>query len=281
MNSVLLVDDNGLFREVAESIERRTPCKVLTASNGSEAIAVARREHPDIVFLDSELSGMSGVDVCRVLKADPRFSRTPIVVVTDDDGSEVRRTAMDGLLPRSFGEDQFLDTLRRFLQLFPRTNERAPVQWEVTFWRDGAEFAGSMRDLSRGGFFVKTPVRLPVGARIEVFFEIPGPSPCRSIVAEAIVVRVGAEPQRGLGCRFFRLTAESREDLENCLRLLSLTETPAAAAETKRRRAALSAARKRRGPRARSWPRERPRSIARRGRTRRSTPWRSPRSRSA
>jgi PilZ domain-containing protein len=103
------------------------------------------------------------------------------------------------------------------------------VQWEVTFWRDGAEFAGSIRDLSRGGFFVKTAARLPVGARIEVFFEIPGSSPARSIVAEAIVVRLGIPPQQGLGCRFFRLTQGSREDLENCLRLLSFAETPAAA----------------------------------------------------
>lgn len=242
MNSVLLVDDTGLFREVSETIERRTPCRVLTAASGSEAIAVARRDSPDIVFLDSELSGMSGIDVCRVLKADPHFSRTPIVLVTDDDGSEIRRTAMDGVLSRRFSEDQFLDTLRRYLQLFPRTNERAPVHWEVTFWRDGAEFAGSLRDLSRGGFFVQTPVRLPVGARIEVFFEIPGAKPQRSIVAEAIVVRTGTEPHRGLGCRFFRLTSGSREDLENCLRLLSLGEAPAektapppasAAAETK------------------------------------------------
>ena len=229
MNSVLLVDDSGLFREVTETIERRTPCRVLTASDGPEAIAVARRERPDVVFLDSDLSGMSGIDVCRVLKADPQFARTPVVLVTDEDGSEVRRTPADAVLPRAFTPDQFLGTLRRFLQLFPRTTERAPVQWEVTFWRDGAEFAGSIRDLSRGGFFVKTAVRLPVGARIEVFFEIPGASPSRSIVAEAIVVRVGAEPQRGLGCRFFRLTQGSREDLENCLRLLSLAEAPAGA----------------------------------------------------
>ena len=226
---MLLVDDAGLFREISEAIARRTPCRVITTGGGSEALAVARRERPDIVFVDSELSGMSGLDVSRVLKADPLFARTPVVLVTDDEGSEVRRTTADAVLPRSFSPDQFLGTLRRFLELFPRTTERAPVQWEVTFWRDGAEFAGSIRDLSRGGFFVKTAARLPVGARIEVFFEIPGSSPARSIVAEAIVVRLGIPPQQGLGCRFFRLTQGSREDLENCLRLLSFAETPAAA----------------------------------------------------
>ncbi len=226
MNSVLLVDDNGLFREAGEAIRRRTSCRLLTASTGSEALAVARQEKPDVVFLDAELSGMSGVDVCRVLKADPRFARTPIVLVTDEDGTDVRRAAADGVLPRTFDNAAFFGTLRRFLQLFPRNNERSPVQWPVTFWRDGAEHSGSIRDLSRGGFFVRTSVRLPIGARIEVSFELPGEPVERNVVAEAIVVRLGQEPERGVGCRFFRLTQGSRAHLEDCLRLLSLAEAP-------------------------------------------------------
>jgi CheY-like chemotaxis protein len=226
VNSVLLVDDSGLFREAAETIQRRTSCRVLTASNGSEALLLARQERPDVVFLDGELSGMSGVDVCRVLKADPRFARTPVVLVTDEDGTEVRNAPADGTLPRSFDDAAFLDTLRRFLQVFPRNNERSAVQWHVTFWRDGGEYAGSIRDLSRGGFFVRTAVGLPIGARIEVSFEIPGERVQRTVVAEAIVVRLGPEPDRGLGCRFFRLTQGSRAYLEDCLRVLSLSETP-------------------------------------------------------
>ncbi len=226
MNSVLLVDDSGLFREAAEIIQRRTACRLLTASNGSAALAIAREERPDVVFLDSELSGMSGIDICRVLKADPRFARTPIVLVTDEDGTDVRNAPADETLSRSFDNAAFFDTLRRFLQLFPRNTERSPVQWQVTFWRDGGEHSGSIRDLSRGGFFVRTPVRLPIGARIEVSFEIPRERVERTVVAEAIVVRLGLEPDRGLGCRFFRLTQGSRAYLEDCLRVLSLSEAP-------------------------------------------------------
>jgi len=226
VNSVLLVDDGGLFREAAEAIARRTACRLLTASTGSEALEVARREKPDVVFLDSELSGMSGVDVCRVLKADPRFARTPVVLVTDDDSTDVRRAAADAFLSRSFDLTSFFGTLRRFLQLFPRSNERSAVRWPVTFWRDGEEHSGFIRDLSRGGFFVRTDVPLPVGARIEVSFEIPGEPVERNVVAEAIVVRAGSEPESGVGCRFFRLTQGSRTHLEDCLRLLSLSEAP-------------------------------------------------------
>ena len=226
---MLLVDDSGLFREAAEAMARRTSCRVLTASSGPEALATARQEKPDVIFLDSELSGMSGIDVCRVLKADPRLARTPTVLVTDEDGTEVRRALADGTLTRSFDNAAFFGTLRRFLQLFPRTNERSPVRWQVTFWRDGLQLQGTIRDLSRGGFFVTTPVRLPIGARIEVSFEIPSEQPDRTMVAEAIVVRLGRDNDRGLGCRFFRITQASRAHLEDCLRLLSLSEVPEAA----------------------------------------------------
>jgi CheY-like chemotaxis protein len=228
VNSVLLVDDSGLFRQVGEAVRRRTPCRLLTASSGSDALAVARAEKPDVVFVDAELSGMSGVDVCRVLKADPRFARTPVVLVTDEDGTDVRRAAPDGILGRDFDDAAFFGTLRRFLRLFPRSNERSAVQWPVMFWRDGAEHSGSIRDLSRGGFFVRTTEDLPVGARIEVAFAMPGESAEKTVVAEAIVVRVAPEPDRGVGCRFFRLTEGARSHLEECLKLLSLAETPEA-----------------------------------------------------
>jgi len=226
VNTVLLVDDSCLFREVAEAIARRTSVRLLTASGGSEALALARQEKPDVVFIDSDLSPMSGVDLCRVLKADPRLSHTPIVLVTDEDGTDVRRAPADGHLSRSFDNAAFFDTLRRFLQLFPRHTERSNVQWEVTFWRDGAQHTGTIRDLSRGGFFVRTPVRVPIGARIEVSLEIPNERTERSVAAEAIVVRLGPEPDRGLGCRFFRLTQNGRTYLEDFLRVLSLSQAP-------------------------------------------------------
>lgn len=226
MHSVLLVDDSGLFRETTEALARRTNCRTLTASGGSDALVVARREKPELIFLDAAMSGMTGADVCRVLKADPRFARTPVVLAVGDEESAeaARRAGADGTIPRAFDETLFFDTLRKFLEVFPRSTERSSVRWEVTFWRDGVQHNGTIRDLSRGGFFVRTGARQPIGARVEISFEIPGKRPARTVVAEAIVVRIGQDPDRGLGCRFFRLTEGCRSHLEDCLRLLSISE---------------------------------------------------------
>jgi CheY-like chemotaxis protein len=223
MQAVLLVDDTGLFRALAEAIPRRTNCRVLSAGNGTEALAVARREKPDIVFADVDMTGMTGVDVCRVLKADPHFGRTPIVLVGSDAKSrdEGNRAGANDFLWKPIDDVAFFDTFRRQLQILPREAARAPFGFSLTFWRDGIQYEGTIRDLARGGFFVRTPVQQPIGARIEVAFDVPGRKAGRTVVAEAIVVRVGTEPDRGLGCRFFRVAASSRAYLDECLRTLS------------------------------------------------------------
>ncbi len=222
MQSILLVEDSGIFRGMVEKIERRTRCRVLLAVNGADALALARREHPDLVFLEAEMLGMTGFDVCRMLKADPLFTRTPVVVVSGSPGAaeDSRRAGADECLGKPCDEAAICDSVRRHLLLFPRDGQRAAARWPVTFWRDGVQYGGTLRDLSRGGFFIRTPARQPVGARLEISFDAPGETPGATIVAEALVVRVAPEPEGGLGCRFFRVTAASRASLEECLQLL-------------------------------------------------------------
>jgi CheY-like chemotaxis protein len=222
VHAILLVDDTGLFREIAAKIEARIPCRLLTAGNGSEALNVARRERPDLIYLDAEMTGMTGIDVCRVLKADSHFSRTPVLVVSGSSRpeEEIRRAGADAWLTKPLEEAAFFESIRRHLRLTPRAGNRSAVGWPVTFWRDGLQHDGTLRDLSRGGFFIRTAVRQPVGARLEISFEVPVGKPGRTLVAEALVVRISSEPDQGLGCRFFRIAAGPKTHLEECLRML-------------------------------------------------------------
>lgn len=228
MPAILLVDDSGLFRGAAEQVLRRTGCATLTASSGTEALDIARRERPQMILVEAKITPMTGIDLCRVLKADPEFAKTPIVIVGPAGTEEAaRRAGADEMLPLPLDPEAFFATVRRFLQIVPREEARSAVEWSVTFWRDGIQHTGTIRDLSRGGFFVRTPVRQPVGARLDVSFDVPVERGVRTIVAEAIVVRLGRENDAGLGCRFFQLSAASRQNLEECLRILALGDVPA------------------------------------------------------
>ena len=228
MPLIVLADDQGLFRGAAEEVLRRTGCTALLASRGTEALDLVRSERPQLVVVSGRMAGMNGFDLCRVLKADPAFARTPIVIVGSPDlADEAARVGADAMLPLPLDLEAFFATVRRFLQVVPREEARSAVGWSVTFWRDGVPHSGTIRDLSRGGFFVRTDVHQPVGARLEVSFDVPVDHGVRTVVAEAMVVRTGREPEPGLGCRFFQLSAASRAHLEECLRIMSPTDVPA------------------------------------------------------
>ena len=79
--SVLLVDDDttvieGLGRMLAEVGRLRF------ATNGRDALRLARTDAPDLVLLDIELPDLDGLEVCRQMKADPMLAEVPVVFVT-------------------------------------------------------------------------------------------------------------------------------------------------------------------------------------------------------
>jgi CheY-like chemotaxis protein len=222
MSSILLVDDSDLFRGAAEAVLKRTGCQTLMASGGTEALDVVRRERPQMIVVSAGMRGMTGIDLCRVLKADPAFARTPIVLVGPPEAiDQAARVGADATLALPLDTEAFFSTARRFLQLMPREEARSAVEWSVTFWLTASSTRNDPGPL-RGGFFPH--VRAPAYRRALRFLRRPGGR--GPDVWQAMVVRLGREPDPGLGCRFFQLSAASRSHLEECLRILAPGEAP-------------------------------------------------------
>ncbi|MCD6385090.1 response regulator transcription factor [Candidatus Sumerlaeota bacterium] len=80
--SILVVDDDEDVAETIERTLRRANYEVRVAYRGADAMEIARREHPDLIVLDIMMPGMSGIEVCRHLRANPRFLSTPILFLT-------------------------------------------------------------------------------------------------------------------------------------------------------------------------------------------------------
>jgi len=79
---VLVVDDApDIVRLVRDYLEH-AGFSVLVASNGVEALRIARTERPDLIVLDLGLPGRDGLDVTRELRRDPAVSSVPIVMLT-------------------------------------------------------------------------------------------------------------------------------------------------------------------------------------------------------
>jgi two-component system, OmpR family, alkaline phosphatase synthesis response regulator PhoP len=76
---VLVVDDEPKIVRLARDYLEKNGFRVVIAGDGSSALAMARRVHPDLIVLDLLLPGMDGREVCRILRAE---SNVPIIMLT-------------------------------------------------------------------------------------------------------------------------------------------------------------------------------------------------------
>jgi class 3 adenylate cyclase/CheY-like chemotaxis protein len=79
---ILVVDDDATNVKILQTRLAAEGYDVVTAADGEQALAAAEAHRPDLVLLDVMMPKLDGVEVCRRLKADPRMSFTPIVLVT-------------------------------------------------------------------------------------------------------------------------------------------------------------------------------------------------------
>jgi len=79
---VLVVDDNEQNLELIQAYLEDIECQTLAAYSGAEAMKVIRDKRPDLILLDVMMPEMSGFEVCKQVRNDPKIKDTPIIMVT-------------------------------------------------------------------------------------------------------------------------------------------------------------------------------------------------------
>jgi diguanylate cyclase (GGDEF)-like protein len=89
---VLIANDQEWSARSLESILSPNGYSVVRAYTGQQALERARTSQPDLIILDAQMPDLHGFDVCRTLRADPRFSSTtPIVITTSGPSGRTQR----------------------------------------------------------------------------------------------------------------------------------------------------------------------------------------------
>jgi CheY-like chemotaxis protein len=117
-----VADDEPDFVAFAAAILGDHGARVLEAHGGEEALAIARRERPDLMTLDLSMPGLSGVEVFLQVRRDPQLAELPIMIVTGQ--PEMRRLIYDrperapeGYLDKPVGARNLLMNVRKVLEV--------------------------------------------------------------------------------------------------------------------------------------------------------------------
>jgi two-component system phosphate regulon response regulator PhoB len=120
--TVLVADDDERVRALVVMALARGRFTVVEAAAGDEALAVARRNPPDLAVLDLMMPGLNGVEVCRALRADPATAATRVIILTGMIGSAERDRALaagaDAYVTKPSSPVALLDLVR--VLLLPR-----------------------------------------------------------------------------------------------------------------------------------------------------------------
>jgi CheY-like chemotaxis protein len=86
IKKILIADDEEplrlLVRATLEDESGEGRYEIIEAIDGNEALEIVRKERPELTLLDIQMPGLSGLEVCKILKSDPATSDLMIVMLT-------------------------------------------------------------------------------------------------------------------------------------------------------------------------------------------------------
>ncbi len=118
VRKIMIVDDSRVELMNLQNIVAKSGCEIITASSGKEAVAKARSEKPDLIFMDVIMDEMDGFSACREISDNAETKHIPVVFVTSKsqkaDAIWAQKQGGRGLIGKPYTEEQILDKIKAF-----------------------------------------------------------------------------------------------------------------------------------------------------------------------
>jgi phosphate regulon transcriptional regulator PhoB len=157
---ILVVEDEPDISKLVSYNLAQERFKVLTAEDGEQALKVIQREKPNLVVLDLMLPGLSGMEVCKILRDRPETAKLPILMLTAK-ASETDRVVglemgADDYLAKPFSPREMVARVRAILR---RANNAAHAEAPPAYDRGGLKIDFTTYDVFVRGRTVKLTLK--------------------------------------------------------------------------------------------------------------------------
>ncbi|MDP2133467.1 MAG: response regulator [Sulfuritalea sp.] len=112
---VMVIDDSNTIRKTAEIFLLQAGAQVVLAEDGFDALAKINDHLPHVVFCDILMPRLDGYQTCALIKKNPKFAATPVIMLSSKDGlfdrARGRMVGSDEYLTKPFTKDSLLKTV--------------------------------------------------------------------------------------------------------------------------------------------------------------------------
>lgn len=117
---ILVIDDSPTVTAISRCTLENAQYEVITAINGSEGLAKARNEKPDLIVLDIILPDLDGYKVLELLKGDPQTKSIPVLVYTALGKGTFSEIALErgavGFISKPFQGEELIRKIERYIK---------------------------------------------------------------------------------------------------------------------------------------------------------------------
>ncbi len=116
MPKILIIDDDVTITDLLKTLMKMQGHTPTTLNDSTKALEIAGALDPDLITLDLMMPGLTGFELCELLHQDPKFARTPIIVVSARDDPEINERAMQAgareYVTKPFGTDDLMQKIK-------------------------------------------------------------------------------------------------------------------------------------------------------------------------
>jgi CheY-like chemotaxis protein/anti-sigma regulatory factor (Ser/Thr protein kinase) len=130
LRTLLYIEDNRANMQLVEQlIARRPDMRLLSAGDGTQGIALARMHHPEVILMDINLPGISGIQALKILRDDPATTHIPVLAISANamphDIKRGLEAGFFGYLTKPIKVAEFMDALDMALEFAEQGSDKA------------------------------------------------------------------------------------------------------------------------------------------------------------
>ena len=117
MSLILIVEDNEKNLKLVRDVLQVKGYETLEAGTAEDGIKIARARTPNLILMDIQLPGMSGIEALKALRAEPATAAIPVVAITasvmQQDRQQIMSAGFDGFIEKPINLRGLLDTVQQ------------------------------------------------------------------------------------------------------------------------------------------------------------------------